>query len=204
MAPEASLAKAAAEAGTGDTRRRDIIRAAARLLGEHGYAGTSMRDIAAAVGMLPGSLYYHFPSKDVLIEEIFNHGTAVLSAAIESAVADAADPWDRLERACVTHLTAHLSDNAFATVVASESLKTPPALRARLVDYRDRYESLFAALVAALDLPEAIDRSIYRVSLLSTLNAVSAWYRPGGKPPAYIARQIFTIYDHRTPKGCER
>ena len=200
MAPEASLAKAGPETG-GDGRRRDIIRAAARLLGEHGYAGTSMRDIAAAVGMLPGSLYYHFPSKDVLIEEIFNHGTAVLSAAIESAIAGTEDPWERLERACVTHLEAHLSDNTFATVVASESLKSPPALRARLVDYRDRYESIFATLVAALDLPDSIDRSIYRLSLLSTLNAVSAWYRPGGRSPAYIAHQIFAIYDHRVPAG---
>jgi len=202
MAPDAILAKAGPETGQGgDNRRRDIIRAAARLVGEHGYAGTSMRDIAAAVGMLPGSLYYHFPSKDVLIEEIFNHGTAVLSAAIESAIAGTNDPWERLECACVTHLAAHLSDNAFATVVASESLKSPPALRARLVAYRDRYESVFAALVAALDLPPSIDRSIYRLSLLGTLNAVSAWYKPGGRTPAYIARQIFTIYDHRaTPR----
>lgn len=196
MAPDAILAKAGAESG-GDNRRRDIIRTTAQLLAEHGYAGTSMRDIATAVGMLPGSLYYHFPSKDVLIEEIFNHGATVLCAAIECAVAGTADPWERLERACVTHLEAHLSDSALATVVASESLRSPPALRARLVAYRDRYESLFAALVAALDLPEEIDRSIYRLSLLSTLNAVSAWYRPGGKTPAYIARQIFAIYDHR-------
>jgi AcrR family transcriptional regulator len=201
MAPDASLAKAAPD---GDTRRRDIMRAAARLVAEHGYAGTSMRDIAAAVGMLPGSLYYHFPSKDVLIEEIFDHGTALLSAVIEAAIVGAADPWARLERACVAHLEAQLSDSSFGPVILSESLKTPPALRARLVAHRDRYESVFVTLVAALDLPETIDRSIYRLSLLSTLNAVGAWYRPGGKPPAYIARQIFEIYDHRMPKGCER
>ncbi len=92
----------------------------------------SMRDIAAAVGMLPGSLYYHFASKDVLVEEIFIAGTAVLSAAIEAAIAGLDDPWARLERACITHLAAHLSESAFATVIASESLKSPPALRARL------------------------------------------------------------------------
>ena len=190
---------AAAKAGISGTdgRRRDIIRAAARLFGTHGYAGTSMRDIAQAVGMLPGSLYYHFPSKDVLIEEIFIAGTAVLSAAIDCAVAGLSDPWQRLERACIIHLEAHLSDSAFATVIATESLKSPPALRARLIAYRDRYETVFAALVAALDLPPEIDRSIYRLSLLSTLNAVDFWYRPGGKTPDYIARQIFAIYDHR-------
>jgi TetR/AcrR family transcriptional regulator, cholesterol catabolism regulator len=197
MTQDAALTDARPDSGDG--RRRDIIRAAARLVGEHGYAGASMRDIAAAVGMLPGSLYYHFASKDVLVEEIFIAGTAVLSAAIEAAIAGLDDPWARLERACITHLEAHLSESAFATVIAGESLKSPPALRARLVGYRDRYEAIFVGLVAALDLPPDIDRSIYRLSLLSTLNAVSAWYRPGGKTPDYIARQIFAIYDHREP-----
>jgi TetR/AcrR family transcriptional regulator, cholesterol catabolism regulator len=192
-----ALDAAAKPEAAGDGRRREIIRAAARLFGAQGYAGTSMRDIAQAVGLLPGSLYYHFPSKDVLIEEIFIAGTQVLSAAIESAVAGLSDPWLRLERACITHLEAHLSDSAFATVIATESLKSPPSLRAKLVAYRDRYEGLFVEMVAELDLPPEIDRSIYRLSLLSTLNAVDFWYRPGGKTPDYIARQIFAIYDHR-------
>ncbi|MGB8842283.1 MAG: TetR/AcrR family transcriptional regulator [Aliidongia sp.] len=183
-------------AGT-ENRRLDIIRAAARLFAAQGYVGTSMRDIARAVGMLPGSLYYHFPSKEVLIEQIFIVGSQTLSAAVEAAVAGLSDPWARLEQACVTHLEAHLSDSRFAAAITAESLKLAPPLRARLVAHLDRYEALFAAMVQALDLPPEIDRSIYRLSLLSTLNAVEFWYRPGGKTPDYIARQIFSIYDHR-------
>jgi AcrR family transcriptional regulator len=181
-----------------DSRRRDILQAAARLFGTHGYAGTSMRDIAAAVGMLPGSLYYHFPSKEVLIEEIFIAGTEALSTAVQAAVAPLTDPWARLEQACVTHLETHLSTSAGVTIITTESLKSPPALRAKLVGHRDRYERIFVDLVSALDLPPEIDRSIYRLSLLSTLNAVDFWYRPGGRTLDYIARQIFRIYDHRS------
>jgi TetR/AcrR family transcriptional regulator, cholesterol catabolism regulator len=188
---------ATSEAAGSDSRRLDIIRAAARLFAARGYAGTSMRDIAAAVGMLPGSLYYHFPSKEVLIEQIFIVGSQTLSAAVEVAVAEQSDPWARLEQACVTHLEAHLSDNRFAAAIATESLRLAPALRARLVTHLDRYEALFAAMVQELDLPPEIDRSIYRLSLLSTLNAVEFWYHPGGRTPDYIARQIFAIYDHR-------
>jgi AcrR family transcriptional regulator len=183
-------------AGT-ENRRLDIIRAAARLFAAQGYAGTSMRDIAAAVGMLPGSLYYHFPSKEMLIEQIFIVGSQTLSTAVEAAVAGLSDPWARLEQACITHLEAHLSDSRFAAAITAESLRLAPSLRARLVAHLDRYEALFTAMVQALDLPPEIDRSIYRLSLLSTLNAVEFWYRPGGRAPDYIARQIFAIYDHR-------
>lgn len=180
-----------------DSRRREILRAAARLFGTHGYAGTSMRDIAAAVGLLPGSLYYHFLSKEELIEEIFIAGTEVLSTAVQTAIAPLSDPWARLEQACVAHLETHLSASAVVTIITAESLKSPPALRAKLVAHRDRYEQIFVDLVAALDLPAEIDRSIYRLSLLSTLNAVDFWYRPGGRTLDDIARQIFRIYDHR-------
>jgi AcrR family transcriptional regulator len=187
-----------ATAGT-DNRRLDIIRAAARLFATRGYAGTSMRDIAAAVGMLPGSLYYHFPSKDMLIEEIFIAASAALGAAVAEALVGLEDPWQRLERACIAHLEARLSQGGLATVIATESLRSPPSLRARLVVHLDRYEALFVGLVQALDLPPEIDRSIYRLSLLGTLNAVELWYRPDGKTPDYIARQIFAIYDSRRP-----
>jgi AcrR family transcriptional regulator len=191
---------ATSETAGGESRRLDIIRAAARLFAAQGYAGTSMRDIAAAVGMLPGSLYYHFPSKEVLIEQIFIVGSAALRTAVEASVAGLSDPWARLEQACVTHLEAHLSDSRFAAAIATEGLKLSPALRARLVAHLDRYEALFVAMVQALDLPPAIDRSIYRLSLLSTLNAIEFWYHPGGKTPDYIARQIFAIYDHRAAR----
>jgi AcrR family transcriptional regulator len=180
-----------------DSRRLDILRAAAELLAARGYGGTSMRDIAAAVGMLPGSLYYHFPSKDVLIEEIFRTGSELLRDAVEADLAGLADPWARLERACITHLEAHLSHRGVATIVAAGGLRSPPELRLRLVRHLDSYERLFAELVAALDLPPELDRSIYRLSLLSALNTVDLWYRPGGKTPEAIARQIFAIFDHR-------
>jgi TetR/AcrR family transcriptional regulator, cholesterol catabolism regulator len=180
-----------------DSRRLDILRAAAELLAARGYGGTSMRDIAAAVGMLPGSLYYHFPSKDVLIEEIFKTGSELLRAAVEADLAELTDPWVRLERACITHLEAHLSNRGVAQIVTAGGLRSPPELRARLVRHLDHYERLFAELVAALDLPPALDRSIYRLSLLSALNTVDLWYRPGGKTPEAIARQIFAIFDHR-------
>jgi AcrR family transcriptional regulator len=147
--------------------------------------------------MLSGSLYYHFQSKDELIEEIYREGARILSEAVSHAILDLTDPWARLENACIAHVEARLGGGVFAPVVSSEGLHTPAPLRDKLVAYRDSYEQLFRDLVAALDLPAAIDRSVYRLSLLSALNAIPMWYRPGGRTPTEIAQQIFTIYDRR-------
>jgi len=56
--------------------REVIADVAVRLFGEHGYTGTTMRDIAEAVGVLPGSLYAHIDSKETLLLEIVKDGIA--------------------------------------------------------------------------------------------------------------------------------
>jgi hypothetical protein len=61
---------------------------------------------------------------------------------------------------------------------------------------RDRFELVFKNLVEALPLPDRIDRSIYRILLLSQLNAAGDWYRTGRLTPRAIAEQIVTIFRH--------
>ena len=190
MAPEASLAKAGPEA-SGDSRRRDIIRAAARLLGEHGYAGTSMRDIAAAVGMLPGSLYYHFPSKEDLLVAVYTIGMEQMRDAVLAAIASNSDPWDRLEAAAAAHLGTLLDKRGYAAaVIGGFSIAAAPSVRTELVRQRDRYEATFRDLVAALPLGPHQDRQFLRLALLGALNWTLAWYHPGGDDPATVARRL--------------
>jgi AcrR family transcriptional regulator len=93
-----------------DNRREDLLDASARLFGAHGYASTSVRDIANAVGMLPGSLYYHFKSKEELLLAVHREGVDHINKAVQEALATAGeDPWDRLEAVSVAHRTALLS-----------------------------------------------------------------------------------------------
>jgi hypothetical protein len=75
--------------------------------------------------------------------------------------------------------------------------EVPDAVRADLIERRDRFESLFRDLVEALPLPPAIDRSLYRNLLLSQLNTAADWYRPGRLTPRDIARQIAAIFRHQ-------
>ena len=85
-----------------EATRQSILHAAAGLFRQQGYAAVSLRDIAEAVGMKTGSLYYHFNSKESLVEEILTLGTQGAMAASREAVAalgPGADPVDKLEAA---------------------------------------------------------------------------------------------------------
>ena len=95
---------------TGQTptnRREELLDRAGELMAAKGYDGTSMRDIASAVGMLPGSLYYHFDSKESLFLALHQRVVAVMEARVRAALTEADQaglgPWDRLEAAATAH-----------------------------------------------------------------------------------------------------
>ena len=171
-------------------RRRQILEAAARHFSERGFHATSMRDIAADVGFLVGSIYYHFESKDALFVAV--HGAAVdmMTGAVTAALVGIEDPWDRLEAAAAAHCEALNGDNAFVGVVTPIFPVTAGALRNALAAQRDAYETMFMALIDALGLDPEIDKKIFRLHLLSALNGTKFWYRRGGATPSAIGRQL--------------
>src|SRR5687768_5907230 len=93
------------------SRLPQLLDEAARLFRARGFEGTSMREIARAVGMLPGSLYCHFETKEALLLAVYIKGVEQISEAVQSAVEKHKDPWDRLEAASVAHLGAILHDD---------------------------------------------------------------------------------------------
>lgn len=79
-------------------RRDEILAAAAELFGAKGVAATSVREIADAVGMLSGSLYHHFPSKQSIVEEILVRYLDHLRKDYAVVLSQAGDPADQLRR----------------------------------------------------------------------------------------------------------
>lgn len=168
--------------------RETLMAAAARQFARGGFDAASMRDIAGEAGMLAGSMYHHFPSKNDLIAAVYEAGVAEIGAAVDAAVAGRSGPWVRLEAACIAHLQSLLADSAHAAVMTADLGRLDPRLRRRLVAMRDGYEKRFAELVAALPLAAGTDRTLWRLQLLGALNWTPTWYRPGGRSPAAIAR----------------
>jgi AcrR family transcriptional regulator len=183
----------AVRAPRSDNRLPLILDEAARLFRTQGFQGTSVRDIVRAVNMLPGSLYYHFATKEDLLAEVYAEGVRRISARVRSAIEKLTDPWARLEAACVAHLEAILEDDDYAQVVIRVRPGDAPAAQPRLIRLRDEYESLLARLVQDLKLPRGTDRRTLRLMLLGALNWSQTWYQPGGDTPKTIARRFVAL-----------
>lgn len=194
-APASDLATPApARQPHADSRAPLVLDAAARLFCRQGYEGTTVRDIARAAGMRPGSLYCHFATKEDLLVAVYLRGVERICAAVEAALQHVHDPWGRLEAACVAHLEAILRDDDYARVVVRVRPAETPVAAQRLVAARDRYEALWATLVDALPLERRRDRKALRLLLLGALNWSQNWYRPdGAQSPKSIARQFVAL-----------
>ena len=179
---------------TPEGRREVLLDTAAQLFGAGGYENTSMREIAAAFGVLPGSLYHHFRSKEALFVAVYAKGVDHLLAELERAAARHTRPWDRLEAACEAHLQALLDRRSYAAAVIADWPGEPGRLRDELVRHRDRYESAFTALVDAVPLVSGVDRRYLRLGLLGALNWTLTWYRPGGQSPVSLARGLLAVF----------
>jgi AcrR family transcriptional regulator len=183
-----------------DNRRRSILDAAARLFARRGYHATSMRDIAASAEMLPGSVYYHFASKEALLLAVYAEGVERIAAHVDAATAKKQTPRSRLEAACVAHLEMLLTRSDYAQVVVRVLPQDAEDISTALIALRDDYERRFHGLIAALPLSRGIDRKLLRLALLGALNGTKIWYRAGTKTPTSMARSFLQLMVPATPR----
>lgn len=165
-----------------------LLEISASLFREHGYASTTMRDIAQAAGMKAGSLYYHFQSKDEILDHVLERGIAEatrgFSAALAAVPADA--PFAEKLRAVVTaHLRTVVEFGTY-TVASRQLLRqVPEALRERHLEMRRDYDAMWRKLLeeaaARGEIRPSVDHGIVRLFLLGSLNWSSEWADPRRK-----------------------
>ena len=172
-----------------------ILRAALECFVEQGYAGTSVRDIAARAGISVAGLYHHHDSKRVLLERLMETTmddlVLVLDAALEGA---GPDPVDRFEAVIEAHVRFHCERPEESFVGNSELRSLEPEARQRVIGKRDEVQDFFAVVVDggndagvfAVARPHATSRA-----LASMCVAVSSWYRRDGE---LGAEEIVAIY----------
>jgi len=177
-----------------DTRRQEIVRLAGGLFKRSGYEQIGMRQIAAEAGILGGSLYHHFPSKRALFIEVHRLALSHNAEQIERAIVGITDPWERLEVACAEHLVLQVNPESLSNPLMNDNAALHSDMRKELVKERDRFESIYKKLVSDLPLSSDVDRSLYRICLISLLNAVALWYRPGRLTLREVAAQIVLIF----------
>jgi AcrR family transcriptional regulator len=186
-----------------DARRDGILRAAARMFRERGFADTGMRDIAVASELSPANLYHYFKGKDEIL--FYCQDRALDRMLVEVARTRRASPRadERLRAVLVTHVLTMLDEVEGATAhLQVEALSSP--LRERIVRKRDRYERGVRRLLSdgmSTGVFVDGDAALLTRAMLGALNWVVTWYRPGGThaPPqiatdmaAYLVRGLVT------------
>jgi AcrR family transcriptional regulator len=178
-------------------RRQELLDAAARYFCAHGYDAASMRDIAAEAGILVGSIYHHFSSKEELFIEVFLEGLRRTTLAVVSAVDPEQDPWTQLEQACIAHVDKILSKDDFVQIADYEfPHRHTEAVRKRIIPRRDAYEKIFKDLIDKLPLRRGVNKKYLRLTLFGAMSWTLIWYRAGRDSPAMIAARVVDIVRH--------
>jgi AcrR family transcriptional regulator len=172
-------------------RRAEMARAAARLFAERGYHGTSMQDLADALGLLRGSLYAHIGSKQDLLADVVEDGADHFLERGRRAQAMAGSAEQRLTEFLVGHSETAIGHLEAATVFLNEWRYLDAERRARVKAKRDDYESILRAIIsdgiAAGEFRSDLDVAMTGRLLLSAGNWLYTWYRPKGRlAPAEI------------------
>jgi AcrR family transcriptional regulator len=180
------------------TRRDELVAVAAQLFAERGYHGTSMADLAEAMGVQKGSLYSLTGSKQDLLLVVTREGAAAFHTALDRVPEDA-DPLARIGAALRGHLAVVAEQADTATVFTREwrFLQEPELTAFR--DERRRYETRWRSLLA-----EAAERGMLRADLdfeatvllvLSAANWAYTWIRPGADTDALADRFFAVLLD---------
>jgi len=173
-----------------------ILGAALTAFAEHGYHGTSIRDIAAAAGLSVPGVYHHHRSKQEILRALMEVAMDELLGRCEAALASAGtDPAARFDALVESFVRFHMSRRPQAFVGSSEIRSLEPANRAAYVARRDAAQRLVedavrdgvAAGVLAAEHPDEVARAISSLCV-----GVASWYRPDGPltPDQVVERHL--------------
>jgi TetR/AcrR family transcriptional regulator, cholesterol catabolism regulator len=177
------------------TRRRELTREAARLFAQKGYHGTSIGDIAEAMGVQKGSLYAHIASKEDLLYETMREGADAFHAALD-AVPEDTQAVEKIRLALRGHLRVVAEQLDVATVFVQEWRYLDGARRDEIIAERRRYEErireLFREGRELSELRADLDETAAALLLLSAANWAYTWLHPG-RDTDEIADRFFAL-----------
>lgn len=182
------------------TKDDEIFDAAASLFKQKGFHATSMQDIADAVGMQKGSLYYHISSKEELLFRISYSAISTITEQLEEIAAASLTPSAKLRAAITNHVETLCYRLDLMSVFLKESNTLTADQQAQIFGHRRRYEELFRDI-----LREGVESGEFRPldvgatsdALLGMLNWMHHWYRPEGRlTPEEIAEVFIDLALH--------
>jgi AcrR family transcriptional regulator len=175
-----------------------ILEASLAAFQEHGYHGTTIRDIASRVGITMPTLYYHHGSKEGILAAVLDVGMDDLRQHLDGALAAAGDDTEKKLRNFVTAVSLHETRRQDIARIHPESRFLGAEARQ---DYITRRNAVTAILVDILDTGtregafDAADSHFTARGIFAMLQGTPQWYRDGGPddPDAIAAKYVEVV-----------
>ncbi len=176
------------------SRRHDLIAIAATEFARRGYRATTMRHIADAAGILAGSLYHHFKSKEEILREVMLESTMQYVIELEAIAAGQGSSAEKIESAIVHRLELYQQQGMSLGVVLQTdktTLQEPMFLEMRQLGQRidTAWDSILEEGKQNGSLPADLETRAVAYAILGMLNWAHRWYDPNGRlAPKALAR----------------
>ncbi len=164
--------------------RELLIATAARLFAKNGYNKTNMRELADAVGMKAGSIFYHFKGKEEILYAVMQQAIINLVEAVQKDLVDATMPRERLRVLVGTELDMYLgARSSYGLVLIHEWRSLSAERQASLMVMRHEYESYWRTTLEQCHQDELVKANprIIRRLLNGAFSSVIYWYKTDGE-----------------------
>lgn len=181
--------------------RENLLRLAARSFGTNGYTATTMRGIADQAGIEAASIYYHFASKEELVDEVMAHGAEAIVQHLQGhldALPPGADAKSRFRAALIGQASALLKYGDYAMAHGRLLAQLPEKVLERQVKRRDQHQKLWSSFLEDLRsegmLRADVDVALCRIYVLGFVNSVQTWFNPRKSSLEQVVDNFCTIF----------
>ncbi|ABS64393.1 transcriptional regulator, TetR family [Parvibaculum lavamentivorans DS-1] len=172
-------------AGSSGKKTQAAIREAGLdLIYAQGFDAMSLRQLAARVGLQPGSLYNHIATKQDLLYDLIHNHMVTLLERIDAELEGIEPPLDRLKAFIAFHLTYHIERKREVFIGSAELRSLEPRNRKKIVALRRAYEDRLSGILetgAARKLFKIDDVAVSAYAILAMLTGICTWYDPKGR-----------------------
>src|ERR1700722_16927842 len=194
----------AEEAGSKSSRTRErILDAAAHVLSRKGYAGTRLSDVADQAEIQAPAIYYYFPSRDDLIEEVMWSGIAHMREHVTrvlAALPPGSGPLDRIDAAVAAHLRYSLEISDYTTAAIRNAGQVPENIAIRYAAEASHYGDTWRKLLQDADSAGLLRRDLEpmaaRMLVLGALNWAAEWWNPRRGSLEVVVRTAQSLVRH--------
>jgi TetR/AcrR family transcriptional regulator len=177
-------------------RRVEILKSAASAFRRRGYHGASMGEIADALRMTKGSLYYYFRNKEEILYFCHDYSLDILLSLLDEVRSSGAPPEERLRR-LLTAFVHMIIDELHGTALTMDLVALSPALLRKVIAKRDRFDRGIRRIIQ-----DGIDDGTFTPSdpklltfaMLGALNWISRWFDPRGPATSDEIGRSFADY----------